>query len=129
MPPLSDRWTYFKYADFVCKHCGQNHTDPAFIDRLDELRRRVGFPLPVNSGYRCPVHNAAVSSTGLDGPHTLTAVDLSVDRGRAYIVLREALTMGFKGIGVKQHGGGRFIHLDDLPEAPGQPRPTVWSYP
>lgn len=121
-------WRYFTVDEFACKHCGANHIDPAFIDRLDALRHRVGFPLRVNSGYRCPDHNAAVSKTGRTGPHTQSAVDLDVDRGRAYVVLREALAMGFMGIGVKQHGESRFIHLDDLPDAPGQPRPTVWSY-
>lgn len=127
--PVPRRWRYFRLSEFNCSHCGQNHTDFAFIDRLDELRARCGFPLKINSGYRCPDHNAAVSKTGRTGPHTRSAVDLEVDRGRAYIVLREALAMGFSGIGVAQRGESRFIHLDDLPDAAGQPRPTVWSYP
>jgi hypothetical protein len=42
--------------------------------------------------------------------------------------MRLALAKGFTGIGVQQKGGGRFIHLDNLPNGPGQPRPTVWSY-
>lgn len=36
--------------------------------------------------------------------------------------------MKFTGIGIQQKGGDRYIHLDNLPNAPGQPRPTVWSY-
>jgi zinc D-Ala-D-Ala carboxypeptidase len=123
------RWRYFKYEDFACKHCGGNHTAPEFIDRLDVLRQRVGFPLVVNSGYRCSDHNAAVSSTGRNGPHTRSAADLGVDRARAYTVVMEAMLMGFTGIGIMQHGAKRFIHLDDLPDAVGQPRPTIWSYP
>jgi zinc D-Ala-D-Ala carboxypeptidase len=43
-------------------------------------------------------------------------------------MIRMALSVGFTGIGVKQHGAGRFIHLDDLPNAEGQPRPHLWSY-
>jgi hypothetical protein len=41
-----------------------------------------------------------------------------------------ALAYGFTGIGVNQKGAhdGRFIHLDDLDNAPGQPRPCIWSY-
>lgn len=119
-------WRYFKLAEFACKHCGENKMDPAFITRLDELRDRVGFPLVVTSGYRCPVHNQAVSSTGPAGPHTTgKAVDLAVDRGRAYDVLREAMEMRFRGVGVQQKGAGRFLHLDDMPESG---RPTIWSY-
>lgn len=122
-------WEFFKLSEFACKHCGENKIRHEFVDKLDLLRQRVDFPLIVTSGYRCPVHNARVSSTGTRGPHTTGwAADLGVDRERAYRVLEEALRMGFSGIGVNQKGGGRFIHLDMLPSAPGQPRPTVWSY-
>ena len=103
--------------------------DPVFLMDVDELRHRFGKPLVVSSGYRCPAHNSRVSSTGSDGPHTTGfAVDFAVDRGAAVELLQIALSMGFTGIGVNQKGGGRFLHLDKLPNAPGQPRPTIWSY-
>lgn len=126
-------WKWFTLEEFKCKgvDCcgGENRIDPAFVDKLDALRDRIGFPLPVNSGYRCPLHNARVSTTGASGPHTTGhAVDLEVDRGKAYAVLKEAPALGFTGIGVAQKGASRYIHLDDLPNAPGQPRPTCWSY-
>jgi hypothetical protein len=35
---------------------------------------------------------------------------------------------GFTGIGFKQKGVIRFVHLDALPNEIGQPRPTIWSY-
>lgn len=123
-------WRYFLKHDFACKHCGQNKTQDDFISKVDRLRETVGFPLVVTSGYRCPVHNAAVSRTGESGPHTSgRAVDLAVDRGKAFIVLKAALASGeFTGIGIQQKGGARFIHLDDLREPEHAPRPTVWSY-
>lgn len=100
-----------------------------FMEKIEILRVRVGFPLPVTSAARCPKHNRSVSGTGDDGPHTTgRAIDFGISRQQAYIVMREALTMGFTGIGIQQKGGGRFIHLDDLPDSPRQPRPTVWSY-
>lgn len=123
-------WRYFTVSEFACK-CGrcQNLIDHQFITELDELRHRYGAPLTISSGYRCPDHNAKVSSTGRTGPHTTgRAADLLVDRGNAYKLLKIALEMGFTGIGVQQKGGGRFLHLDNLPNAPGQPRPTIWSY-
>jgi hypothetical protein len=43
-------------------------------------------------------------------------------------VLRAALNAGFTGIGVKQKGKGRFIHLDDIEDSGDRPRPWVWSY-
>lgn len=123
-------WANFTRAEFACKHCGENRTADEIIDKLQRLRDAVGFPLVVSSGYRCPVHNAAVSSTGANGPHTTgRSVDLAVSHGKAFDVMRAAFASGeFTGIGVNQKGGGRFVHLDDLPNAPGQPRPTVWSY-
>lgn len=120
---------YFRPDEFDCKHCGQNRMDDQFLIEIDELRHRYGKPLVITSGYRCPDHNAAVSSTGRTGPHTTgRAADIGVDRKNALAVLRIAMEMGFTGIGVQQKGGARFIHLDNLPDAAGQPRPTIWSY-
>lgn len=101
--------------------------DNGFMFKMVELRRACGFPLRVTSAYRCPERNKEVSSTGLTGPHTTgKAIDIAVDREQAYIVLYHAFKLGFTGIGVKQKGSSRFIHLDWNLE--GKPRPTVWSY-
>lgn len=121
-------WAYFTKEEFACK-CGkcENKIDEGLISSLDELRKRVGFPLPVSSGYRCSAHNQAVSSTGPNGPHTTgRAVDLAVSHDKAYFVLQQALRMGFTGIGVNGKGSGRFIHLDAISDPVGRPR--VWSY-
>jgi zinc D-Ala-D-Ala carboxypeptidase len=99
------------------------------MDKVEKLRDRLGFALPVTSGYRCPEYNNRVSGTGRTGPHTTgRAIDLGVSHARALELIRMALSMGFTGIGIKQHGQGRFIHLDDLPDAEGQPRSHIWSY-
>jgi zinc D-Ala-D-Ala carboxypeptidase len=99
------------------------------MDKVEKLRDRLGFALPVTSAYRCPEYNNRVSGTGRSGPHTTgRAIDLGVSHSRALELLRMALAMGFTGIGIKQHGQGRFIHLDDLPNAEGQPRSHIWSY-
>lgn len=120
---------YFKPEEFACRHCDANQMDAVFLEEIDELRARYGRPLVVSSGYRCPAHNAAVSSTGLTGPHTTgRATDFAIDRGPALQLLKVALGMNFTGIGIQQKGGGRFLHVDNLPNAPGQPRPTLWSY-
>lgn len=120
---------YFHPLEFDCKHCGANKMDAAFLAELDELRHRCGFPLIVTSGYRCPDHNERVSKSGRTGPHTTgRAADFAVSHDKAYKLIKVAQEMGFTGIGVQQKGSGRFIHVDNLPNAPGQPRPTVWSY-
>ena len=124
-------WANFKKEDFACKHCGENLMADDFIDKLQRLRDVFGFALPVNSGYRCPEWNVHESKTGPNGPHTTgRAVDLGVDRLRAFMVLSLAIQSGeFTGVGVKQHGASRFLHLDDLKEPAHSPRPTIWSYP
>jgi len=108
--------------------------DDDFMEMVERIRELCGFPLPVSSAYRCPTHNAAVSSTGLDGPHTTgRAMDIRIYGHRAWSLLEAALEVGhFTGIGVAQKNrdrGARFIHLDDLTPDDGFPsRPWVWSY-
>ena len=47
----------------------------------------------------------------------------------AFEILTEALAVGFTGIGVKQKGEHRFLHLDDLGLGEHTtPRPAIWSY-
>jgi zinc D-Ala-D-Ala carboxypeptidase len=126
---MDETLRYFRPSEFACKHCGANLMEDWFLRDLDELRHRYGRPLFISSGYRCPRYNEEVSRTGRTGPHTTgRAVDVRVARADAYHVLSLALAMGFTGIGVAQKGAARFLHLDRLPNAPGQPRPTVWSY-
>lgn len=124
-------YPFFTHAELCCRHCGIERMDPVTMDRLIGLRQALNFPLVVTSGYRCPTHNRAVSSTGSNGPHTTgRAVDIRVYGHRAYELLQAAPLHGFTGIGISQGGAHarRFIHLDDLPNATGQPRPWVWDY-
>ena len=126
-----DELSFFKKSEFDCRcGCGRNEMNLAFLEKLDELRARVGFPLIVSSGYRCPEHNQAVSSTGPSGPHTTGhAVDFAISGREAYDLVHVAARIWVaSGIGLKQHGPheSRFIHLDDLPS---HPRPNVWTYP
>jgi len=123
---------HFSKEELTCK-CGCGMLpDPIFMNKVELLRVTVGFPFPVNSAARCAKHNKAVSGTGEDGPHTTGhAIDLGLSGAKALTVLNTALRMGvFTGIGINQKGNypGRFVHLDDLPNAPGQPRPHIWSY-
>lgn len=129
--PTDWRWTYFSPAKLACPHCQALKIDPVLLDYTTAVRIVCGFPFPETSGYRCPVHNQDVSSTGPTGPHTTgKALDLGLRGQQAYKLLSEALNhAGFTGVGVKQHGTSRFIHLDIIQPAPGVPRPTVWSYP
>ena len=101
------------------------------MDRLQAIRDRLAFRFPVTSGYRSPAYNAKVSKTGKAGPHTTgRAVDIAVAGGEAHELIDAMKEFGFTGRGIRQRGGwaGRFVHLDDLENAPGVPRPRTWSY-
>jgi zinc D-Ala-D-Ala carboxypeptidase len=126
---------YFEPAEFACKcgECGSDGTEMAldFVETLDDLRGRLGFPLVVTSGYRCPEYNSRIASTGLDGPHTTgRAVDIKLAGPNVHrLVMQVSLGGWMSGIGLNQRGdhAGRFVHLDDLTE-PDHHRPRVWTY-
>lgn len=82
----------------------------------------------ITSGGRCPKQNIAVSTTGPNGPHTKGAFDVAARGADALELVRIGREEGFTGIGINQKGDKRFVHFDDLPNEPGQPRPWIWSY-
>lgn len=119
----------FPDSELMCR-CGCGMLPQrAFMQLIQAIRNDFGKPMQVSSAARCPWHNAKVSSTGESGPHTTgRAIDILVSRADAHTLIRLALEYGMTGIGVQQKGAIRFLHMDNLPNAPGQPRPTVWSY-
>lgn len=130
---------HFQPDEFDCKSTPGSgvHMSPAFVDKLENLRAAVAdslgweVPFEINSGYRTPEYNAAVSDTGMHGPHTTgRAVDIHIFGQEAFLIASLAKSCGFTGIGVSQKGpiGSRFIHLDDLTKEDGFPRPRLWSY-
>ena len=124
------RWENFTPEEMACRHCGTILIAPEFMDRLQAMRSKLGFPFLVSSGYRCPAHNAKISTTGRSGPHTVAAVDLAVFGIEAARLMTAAPGFGFTGRGLLQHGSWarRFIHLDDLENTPSTLRPRVWTY-
>jgi uncharacterized protein YcbK (DUF882 family) len=107
---------HFKPWEFACPHCGASIVRPELMLRLERLRTRVNKPIRIVSGYRCPVHNAAVGGAR-DSQHMYgSAADIPA--GIATQV--DARAAGFTGIGLK----GRWaIHVDVRDE----PRAT-WNY-
>jgi len=126
----------FKDHEFRCRcSCRQMLFTQTAIEKLQELRSNFGSPMKISSGYRCPRHNADVSSTGRTGPHTVfdndnITVDVLVHTEDAHRLLNLAFGHGFTGIGISQKGewDKRFLHLDLLAMDVGRMRPTLWSY-
>lgn len=117
-----EQFENFSEEEFECQcGCGRADMDEGVLARLQQIRTKLGFPFPINSGFRCPSHNESVSSTGRDGPHTTgKAIDVGLSRVNARLFLEEAVLV-FSGVGVQQKGEGRFIHVDTLGY-------RIWSY-
>lgn len=126
------KYANFTENEFRCKcGCGRADMEEHFMGFLQRIRDVVGFPIRVNSGFRCPEYNAGLSSTGLNGPHTFgLAVDLGLYGPRVHAVTTEALKLNFTGVGLKQYGliASRFVHLDLIKPGGVHPRPWIWTY-
>jgi len=124
------RWPNFKDqlvggTDVLsCSCCGVMGMQEDFLDKLQALRTAYARPMKITSGYRCPKHNKAVSSTGVNGPHTTGhAVDIQAAGEQSFKIIQLAMEHGFERIGVHRV----FVHLDDSP-MPYHPRPRIWPY-
>ena len=122
----------FTPDEFACQcGCGRADMDAPFMRKLQMVRDEFG-PMQISSGYRCPAHNAKVSSTGATGPHTTgKAADIRCSGHQAHRLIVLAAKTLFPGIGVRQQGShsSRFIHLDQLePGEANGARPWVWTY-
>lgn len=121
-------WPNFTKEEMRCKETGELAMLPSFMDRLQRLRDEYGKPMAISSGYRSNKHSAERGKKHA-GTHQIgCAVDISVRGKDALRLVELAIQHGFTGIGIQQKGDGRFIHLDDAPDAQHRPRPHIWSY-
>lgn len=116
-----DEWpcVYFKPQEIACRGSGLLMLTPESRDalkRLDDLRRVMGHPLIVNSGYRSPAHNAAVGGAKRSKHMEGIAFDISMANVDPHRFEAEARKLGFNGIGLyppqKPSGARNFIHID-----------------
>tara|TARA_R100000655_G_scaffold109987_1_gene166808 strand:- start:1124 stop:1471 length:348 start_codon:yes stop_codon:yes gene_type:complete len=111
---------YFKLSDFNCQETGENKMEVAFIEKLDRLREECGFPFIITSGYRSSTHSIEAKKA-TPGQHTKgNAADIKAVGGAQRIqIVKEALKLGFTGIGVAK----TFIHVDTRTTVP-----VLWTY-
>ena len=108
---------HFLYSDFVCLCCDTMKIIPAFYRQaamLEHMRMELGFPIIINSGYRCAKHNSEVGGAARSW-HLLFATDIRPEDGSSEKLLalyNLAEEMGFGGIGRYE----TFLHLDLRPE-------------
>jgi uncharacterized protein YcbK (DUF882 family) len=123
---MTDRWNNFTEDSLSCSCCGESNTSLEFTELMDvvqEMREELGFPFPVTSAYRCPVHPIEKKKES-PGQHAIAAIDINVYDEKSFKLIKLAIEKGITGIGVNQKGprNKRFIHLDM------RENPTTWSY-
>jgi len=109
----------FEMSEFACRCCGRlpplakKNMEALVTEVLQPACRKLGREVSVNSGYRCPLHNAAVGGVP-DSLHLSgEAVDLQAEGGT------EALARVIESLGrydqliryLGPDGGTRFVHL------------------
>ena len=120
-----DKYPNFSREEFECSETGNCYMREDFMDLLQKLRTQLDEPMTITSGFRDPTHPVEASKEA-PGVHTRgLAADVACDTQQAHRILKLAFALGFTGIGVKQSGHGRFVHLDTFT---GKARPNVWSY-
>lgn len=111
---------YFRRTEFKCqcggKYCDGYPAEPAeeTVRMADEIRKRVGVPLTVNSGLRCKQHNAEVGGVSNSLHTTGQAVDLSGNIAPAKLreiaeQVQAEMIPGRGGLGLYSWG----IHIDN----------------
>lgn len=110
------RIKYFKKSEFACK-CGKycngypSEIDMNMVKIADQIRSRIGKPIPINSGLRCKTHNANVGGVS-NSQHLLgNAADLGCPSGctpTQMASIAEDIMGDTGGIGTYSWG----IHID-----------------
>lgn len=110
---------HFDLSEFECPcgKCQNQMIDTDLLEGLDRLRERVGGPIHVDDGYRCPAHNTSVGGVS-DSKHMhgkaadIKTQELSIEE------FHKLAEQFFQRIGL----GHAFLHVD---VAPGK---AEWVY-
>lgn len=116
---------YFRRAEFRCqcggKYCNGFPAEPVeeTVRLADEIRRRAGVPLNVNSGVRCKQHNADPNVGGVWNSLHLTgqAIDLAPIGGNISVTRLQEIAEQVQAEKMPNRGGlGRYdwgVHIDN----------------
>lgn len=108
---MGDLSKHFSRNEFACRcGCGTADVAPELVDVLEDVRAHFGVPVAVNSGRRCPAHNAACNGAPASQHLNGTAADIVV-KGRTPALVADYLERKFPDrYGVGRYDG--FTHID-----------------
>lgn len=125
LPNLSKHFTTGEFRSNGDNSCKVHRT---LLRGLEKLRRELGRPIRIVSGYRDPAYNASIPGAARSSQHMYgCAADLdypcTLERARKLRV--------FSGLG---HKGGKLRHVDVRHAGPNNTtnstpsRPSIWEY-
>jgi len=110
---------HFKLKNCICPCCDRIKLILGFfshMELLEQMRQELGFPLIINSGYRCFEHNTEIGGAPKSW-HMLFATDAQPEWGNGFAQRLRAM---YKVALVQDWGGiiyhNTFLHLDLRPE-------------
>lgn len=68
---------HFTLQEFECPCCKRVVLNRMLIIKLEELRDRIGIPIKITSGYRCPAYNSKVAGHAFSLHTQGRAVDIA----------------------------------------------------
>ena len=100
----------FKPEEFECQcGCGENNIDMKLVEIMDSVRELVGFPMRVNSGYRCEKHNKSIGGADKSEHLLGRACDISATDGmKKFKLVDAAIKCGIHRVFIYN----TFIHFD-----------------
>lgn len=105
---LSPNFTTREFACHGSGCCDAVMVDEGLVGYLQQIRDHVDAPVHINSGYRCPIHNAAVGGAAGSYHTKGMAADIRVEGLAPLSVAQYAQRIGILGIGLYAD----FVHID-----------------
>ena len=104
---------YFKLSEFACPCCNLVMLHPKLLVKLIELRKILGRPVYITSGYRCTKYNHQIGGI-LNSYHIIgLAADIKITDINLIELLEICENIDFNGIGFYEKKS--FLHLDVRP--------------
>ena len=115
---------HFLLTEFRCPCCGRSDTAATLVFWLDVLRRAVGRPVKVNSGFRCERRNVQVGGASSSRHLIGCAADLATPAGVRYDdFVGFARRFAGEGWEIVTYDSGTYFHL----AVPRDQRSVLWD--